>query len=340
MIEPESSRDESIETLVRRHLERTAEGIDPRPGFARLQAALWEQDGGESGPHRGGESASRDPGGRWPGRARRWVWTALAVASLLLLAAVGLFESRPVHARPESLVLDAKKAHLQPLDRCYLVEVRKDSTLYDEYLPLASRTQQARLWTRGDRFWVETTRADRRWAWGRDQRNSTWIAIGPRRGLRLEADEVPRWFHLYCSLYTVRLERLLGDLIRDFTLTLQDAGPSSAVPSTQIVQAMPKPGRKVPGLRSVRLEIDPETRVVRRMVLEQTLWGKPFATASYTLVDTQRLVDKQYTLEGHLGPEADVFSKDHLSERRRVVLARWLGPNVAARFPLKNTGEK
>lgn len=340
MTEPENWGDESIELLVRRHLDRAAEEIDPRPGFARLQAALWvgQSGGGRRDP--AVELDTRASGGLRPGRARRWVWTTLSVASVLLVAAVGLFESRPVLARPELLVRGAKQAHLQPLDRCYLVEIRKDSSIYDECSPLASRTQQARLWTRGDRFWVETTRADRRWAWGRDQRNSTWIALGLRRGLRLDPDEVPRWFHLYCSLYTIRLEQLLSDLIRDFTLTLEDAAQDASHdgPPMQIVRATPKPGRNVGGLRSVRLEIDAETRVVRRMVLERTARGKAFATAIYTLIDTQRLIDNQYMLGGHLAPGAAIFSKDNQSALRREVLARWLGPGPAARFPLK--GEK
>ena len=50
-----------------------------------------------------------------------------------------------------------------------------------------------RLWTRGDRFWVESARPGQRWAWGRDEANRFWVAFGPHTAVSLEADEVPYW---------------------------------------------------------------------------------------------------------------------------------------------------
>ena len=50
----------------------------------------------------------------------------------------------------------------------------------------------------------------------------------------------------------------------------------------------PSPG-SIPGIQTVNLEIDAETRVVRRMVVRRTLNGLPFATVTYPLAETDSI---------------------------------------------------
>ena len=192
-------------------------------------------------------NASRPPGQRLPPVARNkrrsddgdhrrrflaasWAWGLSAAAAVLLMMTAWLFRPGLVLASPESLVREAKQAHRLPLDRCYLVEVRKDSAVYDECFPMTSQVRLTRLWTRGDRFWVESVSPERRWDWGRDERNHVWFAFEPHRAVRLEPGEVPRWLNLCCDLYCIRLEQLLGTVLRDFDLERETPDDDSGGP--------------------------------------------------------------------------------------------------------------
>ena len=329
----ENQSDEAIEALVRMSLERTAERIDPRPVFARLQAA-WPA------PAAGGAG---EPAGARPIIPRRrlgavsWAW-GLSAAAVLLMLTAWLFRPGQVLASPESLVREAKQAHRLPLDRCYLVEVRKDSAVYDECFPMTSQVRLTRLWTRGDRFWVESVSPERRCDWGRDERNHVWFAFEPHRAVRLAPAESPRWLNLCCDLYCIRLEQLLGTVLRDFDLERESGNEAAgAAPATQVVRAIMKPGRTHPSIKSVVLEIDGESRVVRRMVIERMYKGQPFATVTCTLVETETLDDDKFQLEGHLVAPYTIYTRDHEPGRRRELIARWFGPQVGSWFQLPET---
>jgi hypothetical protein len=339
MSEAETQADDVIERLVRQHLERGAERIDPRPVFDRLQAA-WPApaaEGNEDTRQAGSSRASTGARRRFP--AASWAWGLSAAAAVLLLVTGWLWRPSPVLASPESLVREAKKAHRMPLDRCYIVEVRKDSALYDECFPLTSQVRLTRLWTRGDRFWIESSTADRRWNWGRDPENRVWFAFEPHRAVRLEASEVPRWLNLCCDLYCIRLEQLLGTVLRDFALERETPGrdddsAAEGAPATQVVRAMWKPGRFHPSIKSAVLEIDAESRVVRRMTIERMYKGQPFATVTCTLVETETLDDGNFQLEGHLTAPYTIYTRDFEPERRRELIGRWFRPEVGSWFRL------
>jgi hypothetical protein len=332
MSEAETRADDMIEALVRRSLERGAERIDPRPVFERLQAAWPAPATGSEATESAGRTASR---GRFP--AASWAWGLSAAAAVLLLLTAWLLRPSPVLASPESLVREATQAHRLPLDRCYIVEVRKDSAVYDECFPMTSQVRLTRLWTRGDRFWIESKSADRHWDWGRDPGNRVWFAFEPNRAVRLEAGEVPRWLSLCCDLYCIQLEQLLGTVLRDFTLEREipgDDASTESAPATQVVRALMKPGRSHPSIKSVVLEIDAESRVVRRMVIERMYKGQPFATVTCTLVETETLDDDKFQLEGHLTAPYTVYTRDFEPDHRRELIARWFGPEVGSWFRL------
>ena len=333
----ENQPDEAIEALVRKSLERGAERIDPRPVFDRLQAVWPAPADAARGEEKSGGTNAADPR-RLP--AGSWAWGLSAAAAVVLLMTAWLFRPGLVLASPESLVREAKQAHRLPLDRCYLVEVRKDSAVYDECFPMTSQVRLTRLWTRGDRFWVESVSPERRWDWGRDEKNHVWFAFEPQRAVRLEPGEVPRWLSLCCDLYCIRLEQLLGTVLRDFTLdreTPDDDFASASTPATQVVRAIMKPGLTHPSIKSVVLEIDAESRVVRRMVLERMYKGQPFATVTCTLVETETLDDDKFQLEGHLVAPYTIFTREFEPLKRRELISRWFGPQVGSWFKLPET---
>ncbi len=175
MTDPDSPSelDLEIERLVRESLDRASEQIDPRPLFERI--------GVEAGLGRRRKSRIS------------WRWAGLAAAAILLAFCFPILrQDRKALAKGETVVREAREAHLQPIDRCYLVEVRRESSLAAEIAPNLPQVRQTRLWTRGDRFWVESVRPDQRWAWGRDEANRFWIAFGPHAAVRFERRRGPR----------------------------------------------------------------------------------------------------------------------------------------------------
>ena len=325
MNRPDSPGDRFLEELVRRRLEQESERIDPRPLFKRIQSSM--------------EAESDNPGivnRTTPARLRPvvWLWTGRIAAAAVLLG-VGLailLQNRQAKARGDVLVREARKAHSLPVDRCYLVEVRRDSALYDECAPMTSQVRLTRLWTRGDRFWVESAHSEHRRAWGRDHEGRFWIAFGPHRAIQLEADETPRWLNLCCDLYGLRLDQVLGDVLGNFDLKREETPGDSGRLATLNVQATLKPGRRTANIRSAQLEIDAETRVVRKMVVERVQKGQPFATVTYTLVETGTQRDDTYRLEGHLSNPHEIYTREHEPAKRKDLLTRWFGPESSTWF--------
>ena len=313
-IKPTSSAE--IDRLVRGYLERNAERVDPRPLFERIQGSLAD-----------GSSVRVAAHGLTRKRWVVWKWAGTAAAAAVVVTGLVLFsQDRLALAKGETVVREARQAHALPVDRCYLVEVRRESSLVSELALAAPRARLTRLWTRGDRFWVESTRPQERWAWGRDEANRFWIAIGRHTAVRLEADEVPYWLNIYCDLHSLNLEKWLGEVLNRFELTRQTPANSPSSSTIRVHARARVTPRQNPGVATADLEIDAETRVVRKMVVRRVWNGQPFATVTYTLAETDELDPDDYLLEGHLEDRSEIYTRDHQPERRKELLARWLAP--------------
>jgi hypothetical protein len=320
MNDPESRVTIDIEALVRARLDREAEQIDPRPLFQRIGKSLSSA----TPPVVALVTARRSGRVFW-----KWAGAAAAVAAALVVVAGLVVQNRTALARGDLVVREARRAHTMPVDRCYLVEVRRESSIAAELSPTSPQVRLTRLWTRGDRFWVESVRPKERWAWGRDEQNRLWIAFGPHTAVSLEAAEVPYGISIYCDLHALNIEKLLGDVLNRFDVS-RDASAANADPSTIRIHAttrtMAEQKQPHPTIRTVDLEVDAETRVVRRMVVRRVLSGVPFATVTYTLSETDALDPDDYLLEGHLTDPFEIFTRDHMPHRRKELLVRWFGP--------------
>jgi hypothetical protein len=325
MNRPDPPADLDVERLVRSHLERSAETIDPRALFGKIQQSLGAR--------------SPDPlprARRRPGIKTALKWTGAAAAAAAIVAGFALLiQERTALAKGETVVREARRAHLLPIDRCYLVEIKRESSLVAELSPANPQVRQTRLWTRGDRFWVESVRPEQRWAWGRDEVNRFWIAFGPHTAVRMEADEVPYWLNVYCDLHSLNFEKWLGEVLNRFELT-RETKTGDVDSSIIVVRAKAKARAKHPQFTSVasaELEIDAETKVVRRMVVRRVLDEKPFATVSYSLTETDALDPADYQVEGHLKSPSEIFTRENGPERRKELLTRWFGPRSGRLFP-------
>src|SRR5262249_26516044 len=161
------------EALVRAHLQCQAEQTDPAPVYARLCVSL-------------AATPQPAPPARSFPRRRFWHHTAwgTAAAAAVLFAFLGGLQLGSGKAGAKTLVRQARAGHLLPRDRCYLVEVRRDPPLPNASAPLTSPPRVIRLWTRGDRIWIESVQPQRSWAWGRDENGNVWMAFGPHRAIR------------------------------------------------------------------------------------------------------------------------------------------------------------
>jgi hypothetical protein len=323
MSEPVPAPDSGIEALVRAHLQRQAEAVDPAPVYARLCASLANSSRGDRSVR------------TW---RRRFGWGVACgtAAAAVVLAFLGGLLTGSGRAGAETLVQQAQAAHQMPLDRCYLVEVRRDADPVNESVPPTSPPRIIRLWTRGDRIWIESVQPQRRWAWGRDENGNVWMAFGPHRAIRFARDEVPSWLALGCDVLAMRVDTLLNDVLRDFDL--RRTADVAGLPMTQVVSATLKPGHQHPSLRQARIEIDGETKVIRRLVLTRTRQGQPFATLTYTLVESRPQDDSKYVLEGHLTVPFDVYTPATNPQKCREILARWFDPRSGEPFHLPNPG--
>jgi hypothetical protein len=325
MIHPERFSDEEIESLVRRHLEREAERVDRRAGLERLRAAA----GLRLAPRSGARAAVNRRAFPWRLRGNAlapWVLGLSVAALVFVLVALGFLQARMAVAGPEVLVREAKEAHLLPLDRCYLVEFQQSPDFLDRWPSVPFLSPQHRLWTRGDRFWVEANRAGEQYAWGRDERNRFWVVFDSAEVLWLEPDEMPTWLHFHSEIYCVRLTTLLEKLLRDHDLERETPPDGARGPqATLVIRATLKPGHENAAFRNVVLEIDAETRVVRRMTLERYYMGRFFADVTYTLVETRTISDRDYVPIEHRKAQGDSYTEESDPARRRALLVRAFG---------------
>jgi hypothetical protein len=293
--QPGSGPAPAIDALVRTYLEGQAATVDPRAileGIRRRQARPAAKAEAEIA-----------------GTVGRWRWAAAAAA--VVLAFVGGRYLAPVEASTSTvrLLRGAQRVHALPLDRCYYVEWQLEPGVVERGL-VAAQPGSTHLWTRGDRFWIESFKRGRRVAYGRDEQRRVWVARSPSEGIRYEADEArtPRWLALSCDLYSMRVETLLSDVLSDFALARRTTTDASGLP-LYVLEGRPRAGVSHPSLSAARLEIDAETNVLRRVVLWRHVGGEPVATVTHTLVSTGFQDDDQYLLEGHLEPGAAVYSK-------------------------------
>jgi hypothetical protein len=311
-----------IDALVRAHLQRQAQTVDAAAMLARVLPAVERPSAG---------AQERKDGRRWRARALlRSTVLAAAAAAALVLAFLGGRLFGPGRASAESLVREARQAHSLPVDRCYLVQSTPAPGAWAARFPRLAQPRETRLWTRGDRFYLESTgpglfgRPPRRWAWGRDEQGRVWLALDGDRGLRYDADEPgdePAAVRLACEVCGMQTETLLDEVLAHFELRREDDDGA-----TLRVRAEPKPGvAPSPWLAAAELEIDAETRVLRRLVLHRTRAGQPLAVVTFTLVETRPVDDALYTLEGHLQPGVKPYSASYRPLQRALLVAPLLG---------------
>jgi hypothetical protein len=252
-------------------------------------------------------------------RRTGWLsWRPLAaVAALVFAALIGtVIFTADANASSVKFLQRAMKAQSAGIDRCYRVELRHNAGKDGQPRSLPGEdSAETRLWTRGDRFWVEMRAGNVTTAWGRDERGRVWLAQSPNLGAFLDQDEVKAHLALSSGLRELQLEALLGSILADFDLHRE---PGSV--NGQIIHAELKAGRENPRYRSALLEVDVESGVLRRLTLD----GLRDGPAAVTLTHAESALHDaaNYTLEGHLAPHAVIYHRHHEPDKRDALFAR------------------
>ena len=325
MNDPATYAPDDLERLLHDHLGRQADRLDVQPMHERIRATLAaEQPFAAASPVR---------------RSYRWVrWAAgMTVAACLVVGGLVVFwnTEQPLRASPQALLQETQKTLHQPVYRCYLVEVQRETNSADESNPFIGPARQTRLWTRGDRFWIETTFPNmpaRRNFWGRDEQGTIWMTFGPFEGVLFKPDETPRWLSSYSDLCSMQPDKLIAEVLRDFDLHREDAPAGSPI---HVIKADLKPGRWHPALKGAILELDAETKVLRRVVLQRVSPGGNLTT-TYTLVETKSQDEIQYPLDGKEG-KREFYTADYKPEQRQRILPLLFGQRASEwmRTPMK-----
>jgi hypothetical protein len=248
-------------------------------------------------------------------RSRRQVgW--LAAAMCLGGIVFGLSRWEPSSVASAAIVIQAAESvHAEQLERVYVVESERSEAAVPFVPP-----RDVRVATRGDRFFVTMSRGPRQWIWGCDAAGSIWMTVGKRRAIVVEDDELGPALRYVSDLYSLEIETLLRNFRRHCRLE-----QSQDESGDHVIRVVPRFTNARGGLRKATIEVDRESKVVRRLVLDREFpeYGK--STVTFTLVDTRPATETDYSPAGHLEERYELLSRATVPDRRRELLTNWFG---------------
>lgn len=291
---------------------------EPRSVFLPVEVAAGGSPGvpGEARQRPPGETVVRGPVlGTW-----RRLLAGVSLVALLGLGVV-LFQRQATTAlaKPASLIRAAGATHAQAVERVYLVSTERLSATPDG--GVAREMRDVRVMTLGNRFYVEMNRGQRRLVWGRNDDNGVWICLGARQAVIVEPDEIGAPLEYLANLYSLNLESLLESFLRNCDLQRQDS--SSA---THVIEVLPRWPMRGRWLRSALIEIDRETKVVRRLTIERETPQQGSQVITFQLVDSRVAEETRYRPEGHLAEPFQLLTRHSQPDQRRELLRGWFSP--------------
>lgn len=252
----------------------------------------------------------------WLLRITGWLAAAACVALVVfLLTGQG---DKPLYASASQFVEAAIHTHAEPIERVYVVEVERNPSV-DNGLNLP---RDVKVSTQGDRFWVEMNGL-RRWAWGRDEEGAIWMTLGPHRAVVVSADEMGVPLKYIGDLYTLQLETLLQNFLKHYQLERTEG-----LAGTDIITATPRRRWTERPLKRAKIEVDRETKVIRRLVIEREFPDQSSTVVTFTLVDSRLADEVMYRPEGHLTEPRRLFSRETRATKRRELMMNWFGPSA------------
>ncbi len=243
-------------------------------------------------------------------------WFVAAAALILVVAIIAGRTEKEAFADATRIVQAAVQAHAEPVERVYVVNVERDDPSAVHFaLP-----RDVRVSTLGNRFWVEIRSLRGHLCFGRGENGEIWVALGQWRGMRIESDEVGPMLQDIADLYSLNLESLLQGVLEGHELERPVTEGT-----TRVIKATPK-SSNWGWVRNVTIEVDVETKAVRRLVVQRLAPRGGSATVTFTLVDARLPDESQYRLEGHVREPDRVLTRESRPDRRPALLENWIGP--------------
>ncbi|MCX7397655.1 MAG: hypothetical protein NT138_08275 [Planctomycetales bacterium] len=265
--------------------------------------------------------------------SRLWKPIGSVAAAVVLIAAaflIGRFENSAL-ADASNIVRAAAETHAAPIERVYLVEVDRSAASTDPRsgsvpqvnprLSEITAPREVRVMTQGDQFYVEMNRGQRQWVWGRESGGGIWLTLGPRQAIVVEQDELGVPLEYIANLYTLNLETLLTNFLKHCRLKREDEGLS-----TYVITVTPRYRWRGGWVKSARIEVDRETKAVRRLVIERELPQQGLSTVTFSLIDSRPAEKLKYRPEGHLTEPFRLLTRTTQPDNRRTLMSNWFGP--------------
>lgn len=266
------------------------------------------------------EASTKLTGRRWS-----WMsgWLALAASLLVVVSIFTLQGNREAFASASQIVQAAMHTHAAPIERIYVVEVKRGESNKAKFeLP-----RDVRVSTQGDRFWVQM-RGYRDWAWGRNDQGAIWMTLGPSRAVVVNPDEMGVPLRYIGDLYTLNLETLLQNFLKHCRLEMSE-GPAD----TTLIVATPRRQWTNRPLQCATIEVDRETKAIRKLTIEREFEGDSYCMITFSLVDSRLADESEYAVEGHLQEQSQLFANNTPTSAKRKMVLDWFGP-VADRWIL------
>jgi len=261
---------------------------------------------------------------------RRWSWRSgwlvLAASLLIVVSFFTMQGDREAFASASRVVQSAMRTHAAPIERIYVVEVKRG----DSNKPKFELPRDVRVATQGDRFWVQM-RGYRDWAWGRNDQGAIWMTLGPRRAVVVNQDEIGVPLRYIGDLYTLNLETLLQGFLKYCRLEMSEGSAD-----TTIIVATPRRQWTNRPLQRATIEVDRETKAIRKLVIERE-FDRASSVTTFTLVDSRLADESLYGPEGHLSDPYRIFSNETNASRRRELITNWFGPTSEQWMQIQET---
>lgn len=304
---------DKLERLISEHLEQEAARVDSASLWQRLKSQL------------AADAEVRLLDSARPGQGAGWARWGLALAASIALLLLGSLNWTTSSAQAESLVREVQARQRTAVDRRYEIRTEILGRFGDRF-PLLKQGGYECIHIRGSAFWVEARKHQPRWLlarpglrWGRDPDGNYWLTLGPRQGLRFEADEVPEAFSFFIAIRGADVDGILSGLLADCQLTLAN----SSDPRLVRIQARRKPTRPGGTIASAELTVWRDTREVEELVLHRVFLNQPLAKVHLKRLADLPQPDANYRLETHLLKGVVPLDRQQAA-RRNEVFRGWL----------------
>jgi hypothetical protein len=262
-------------------------------------------------------SSSNTPveGGGW--LSHPWMWAASAIAVCLLL--ISIVPIPNLVASPVDLVQKTLIEYQSPTDRCYSVKVEMESRLRRNKFPRRTHPSDSLLWVRGSSFVQIFESPGDQLVWGRNTAGSVWFTISGRSAAIFEESEIPQVLQDLCDLRSLEFTSLLESLLEHYDLEYIHREEK-----IHIISAHPRPEAGPSKYGTVEIEIDADSRLIRRVEMERLVDNRLIAVVCFTLQETQQRDEAQYDVTAHLVPNSRILDRQSRFGQRSDLLREFL----------------